>query len=720
MRVNRYMPPLGRGEYDTVVPTTSHGLMMNVLEVNGAVVFNGYKQLANGVKGPAELSNCVLTIGDKFIGVDGIQTIGKSFDEVVVLLRRSANNRYAFLRFRGVSSAATVFRGKNIVVRSHVPVTPAVHHLNAHAPAAPASSTIAMRGPISKTPGMAKVYQVPTQTNHSTESVSATNANTAALVKLPVRLTVAKTPALPKLPMSPNTSALFSATISNTAALFKPPASATNANTAALAKLPVRPNTSALFNATIGNPAALFKPPASATIGNPAALFKPPASATIGNPAALFKQPASATVAKTTALFQPPASATVANNPALAKPYQHWNLVPTPTLAKLPQYWPQAPPYRNNNSLGYASAPAAILPQPRSVRATNVAKRAAASNDVNQQSRASYPPKLMGKKLLEKIALGVKVGCLVCIREQEHGRPMGRHGKHAWNCVRNKDFGFATSAESKAPKTLALLEKPNVTPKKQPTSSAHHHHGTRQKITQNESTPSVLDISDVQVAVQGAGEADSKEPPRKRICASKTVLGDDYSLPHKRRKVMASKSVLVYRVVEAKWAEEYDEKELRRVPITYAMRLDDIKQQDEAKGYLAEENKTVRREKKSAARQLAAEGNAARKPPRGRAVATTPVKKVKSRKSSSPKSQPRTPKLIYAGPPTRPLDGGWPEGWIQKTFQRFGGSSCDSYFYPPTKIQRLRSLVEVKRFLSAAEKCGGDEEAAVLLKGRAM
>jgi hypothetical protein len=72
---------------------------------------------------------------------------------------------------------------------------------------------------------------------------------------------------------------------------------------------------------------------------------------------------------------------------------------------------------------------------------------------------------------------------------------------------------------------------------------------------------------------------------------------------------------------------------------------------------------------------------------------------------------------LYEGAPRRPLDveGGWPKGWIEQIYQRGGGATKgrpDSYWYTPNKMHKIRSIVNVKLFLSFLEKCNGDEDAA--------
>ena len=99
MKINSSLPPLLTGEYDAIIPITSKGLMMNVGEIHGSVAFLGYRSFPDGTKGPAELSNLIRNIGDKIIAVDGVSTINKSFKQVILLLRESGKNKFAFMRF---------------------------------------------------------------------------------------------------------------------------------------------------------------------------------------------------------------------------------------------------------------------------------------------------------------------------------------------------------------------------------------------------------------------------------------------------------------------------------------------------------------------------------------------------------------------------------------------------------------------------------------------
>jgi chromodomain-helicase-DNA-binding protein 7 len=99
MRLNANLPPTLTGEYDAIIPITAKGLMMNVGEVQGSVSFLGYRSFPDGTKGPAELRHLIRGVGDKIIAVDGHSTVNKSFKEVIMLLKESGKNKFAYMRF---------------------------------------------------------------------------------------------------------------------------------------------------------------------------------------------------------------------------------------------------------------------------------------------------------------------------------------------------------------------------------------------------------------------------------------------------------------------------------------------------------------------------------------------------------------------------------------------------------------------------------------------
>jgi len=72
-------------------------------------------------------------------------------------------------------------------------------------------------------------------------------------------------------------------------------------------------------------------------------------------------------------------------------------------------------------------------------------------------------------------------------------------------------------------------------------------------------------------------------------------------------------------------------------------------------------------------------------------------------------------KEVWSGGPDDDLEGGWPEGWTKKKFERARGVSKgrpDSFWFSPVEKKKFRSMNEVRRFLKELEKSEGDEEKA--------
>ena len=88
----------------------------------------------------------------------------------------------------------------------------------------------------------------------------------------------------------------------------------------------------------------------------------------------------------------------------------------------------------------------------------------------------------------------------------------------------------------------------------------------------------------------------------------------------------------------------------------------------------------------------------------------------KARSEDGPRMPPRE---IFSGPPDENIgEDGWPDGWTKKVFKRMGGSSkghTDRYWYSPKIKFKLRSVVDVRRFLKAMKMTNGDEEESKLL-----
>jgi hypothetical protein len=103
---------------------------------------------------------------------------------------------------------------------------------------------------------------------------------------------------------------------------------------------------------------------------------------------------------------------------------------------------------------------------------------------------------------------------------------------------------------------------------------------------------------------------------------------------------------------------------------------------------------------------------------KGKKPTTQTKKKASSSKGAAAAAAIGPSPMIYEGEPTRALQGGWPPGWIERTYERQVGASAggkDSYWYPPSTQNhqhKLRSIAEVKRYIAALAETEGDEAQA--------
>jgi len=70
--------------------------------------------------------------------------------------------------------------------------------------------------------------------------------------------------------------------------------------------------------------------------------------------------------------------------------------------------------------------------------------------------------------------------------------------------------------------------------------------------------------------------------------------------------------------------------------------------------------------------------------------------------------------MIWEGRPEEHLEGGWPEGWMKRLYQRSSGNSAghtDRYWYTP-KGRKFRSMVQVRNFLEHMKQFDNDEDLA--------
>lgn len=90
----------------------------------------------------------------------------------------------------------------------------------------------------------------------------------------------------------------------------------------------------------------------------------------------------------------------------------------------------------------------------------------------------------------------------------------------------------------------------------------------------------------------------------------------------------------------------------------------------------------------------------------------TPPKKGKKTKTKVSRKEVLP---VWTGPPDEDIDGGWPKGWVKKIFARKNGAtkgSTDRYWYSPKEKFKLRSMVQVRKFLKALAETKGDERKA--------
>jgi Methyl-CpG binding domain len=105
-------------------------------------------------------------------------------------------------------------------------------------------------------------------------------------------------------------------------------------------------------------------------------------------------------------------------------------------------------------------------------------------------------------------------------------------------------------------------------------------------------------------------------------------------------------------------------------------------------------------------------------------VASSPKLVLVKKRSSPSKGPVVAAKLLSEHPAEKDYlrPEGWPPGWITKVFERQSGATRgtrDRYWYSPIRQCKLRSLVEVRRFLDILETNHGDEEVSFqILRGR--
>lgn len=148
-------------------------------------------------------------------------------------------------------------------------------------------------------------------------------------------------------------------------------------------------------------------------------------------------------------------------------------------------------------------------------------------------------------------------------------------------------------------------------------------------------------------------------------------------------------------------------------PITLALRDDTIdgfrKRRTAAKSVLTSEKQQPTKRPRT---------TTAKSPPPAKKNGQTKAQKSAPQKASksSSRSSSGVPE-VWSGKPDDNLGEGfeWSKGWTKKMYERQTGKTkgrLDSYWFTPVLQKKLRSMLEVKGFMTALKAHGGDEEAA--------
>jgi len=93
-------------------------------------------------------------------------------------------------------------------------------------------------------------------------------------------------------------------------------------------------------------------------------------------------------------------------------------------------------------------------------------------------------------------------------------------------------------------------------------------------------------------------------------------------------------------------------------------------------------------------------------------MSTTKASPPKKGKKIKAKVTRKEPLPVWTGTPDEDIDGGWPKGWVKKVYARKNGATkgaTDRYWYSPKEKFKLRSMVQVRKFLKALAGTKGDE-----------
>lgn len=77
-RKRTFLHPLKAGEYEVLIPVTSDGMLLKIANNSKkGTQFTGYRECADGSKGPSETRKLIKNIGDRIIGFNGVDTVSQ-------------------------------------------------------------------------------------------------------------------------------------------------------------------------------------------------------------------------------------------------------------------------------------------------------------------------------------------------------------------------------------------------------------------------------------------------------------------------------------------------------------------------------------------------------------------------------------------------------------------------------------------------------------------
>jgi hypothetical protein len=781
------LPPLKPEEYDTLLPTTPRGILIKLKHSlqSGTTSFNGYNRLEDNVKGPAELQDLCGNVGDQIIAIDGVSMLGTPGPEIIKALIAKGENKHVHLRFRGrmSQSSAAISLNQSEGERASVKEgEEAVGAKEAMLPAVVSLPTIDSK--ISAEIGQRETQPVglsissptkpPSPTKEKSAGVVGMEANSAAVEQS--KITDDSLGQKASQPSSSIPSKEFGFDDSEKAPSHECSSKISSGNQSDDASAPHR--------------GALFKAPTSTDPADEEHILH----SIIGDlPPLVFGEydsllPTTSKGIMITVKSNMDGTATFLRYTqfpnGLRGPSEMQNLCRNigdrliavdgiSVLEKSNGAIVEMLKEKSKNKhvhirfrpqdLLSATAPHTSPAKPPPMKDSLILATEIAVGDADQKERSKHktvseagsPVQVFKPSKREELQSSPEALAMLAVLQNESGvtliSPLAQPRKIELT---------HTSADSFKPRAIEgssalTVSAPYHSPPALLAPPVDHLYNNVSTTTSDKRG------STDDAPLRLAAPASSSRDRSTKSNASKSVSVSHNIAPPKRRRLHASKLTgQKVHMLQAKWSNDYEERDFEdAIAVTYAMQLDNLTQQEQARQLLAADNQRYRRaQERKKASTTAQRGK--RPPPVARTAATTKRRKQTGKQtpvvdpnndstdkrdaadtawtpysgkgsaggSKKPASPKQPPKMVYEGPPTNvgpscgnnwPSSWGntWPDGWTMRTFERRGGATkgtTDRYWYSPTN-KKLRSMLAVKRFAEATAVCGGDEEKAWVL-----